>query len=86
MEVIYSPRFARDYKKLPTGIKDIAEKKENIFRNNPFDTRLKTHKLTGQLDGYWALSVTHSYRIIFDFVGEDTVRFYRVGPHTVYDV
>lgn len=45
MEIIYSSKFAREYKKLPNSIKDVAEEQEKIFRENPFDPRLKTHKL-----------------------------------------
>jgi len=47
MEIIYSPKFAREYKNLPLEIKKIAEVKEAIFRSNPFDAHLKTHKLHG---------------------------------------
>jgi len=37
MEIIYSPKFTREYKKLPRNIKDIAEEQEKIFRQNPFN-------------------------------------------------
>lgn len=55
MEILYLPKFARQYKKLPSLVKEHAEKKEKIFRKNPFDPRLKTHKLTGPLEGFLAL-------------------------------
>ncbi len=67
MTIIYSNRFAKEYKKLPTHIKDKAEKLEEIFRNDPFDDRLKTHKLSGELKNFWAFSINHNYRIIFEF-------------------
>lgn len=41
MEIIYSPAFARDYKKLPEGVKRLAEKQELLFRKDPFDPKLK---------------------------------------------
>jgi len=37
MEIIYSSKFAREYQKLPSNIKDIAEKRESLFRKDPFD-------------------------------------------------
>lgn len=52
MEIIYSPKFAREYKKLPVNIKDTAKQQEKIFRQNPFDPKLKTHKLKGRLSGF----------------------------------
>ena len=86
MRVLYHPKFVREYKKLPNNIKDQAEEKEKIFRDNPFDPRLKTHKLKGPLIGFWAFSVNQKYRIIFDFVDKDTVHFYSVGDNDIYDV
>ena len=60
-------------------------KKETIFRNNPFDFRLRTHKLSGPLDGFMAFSVLYKYRIIFVFVEKDIVEFYSIGNHDIYD-
>ncbi len=85
MRIIYLPRFAKEYKKLPREVQEAAEKKEKLFRLDPFDPRLKTHKLSGSLDGFWAFSITYSHRIIFDFAEANTVRFYRIGTHDVYD-
>ena len=86
MRVLYHPKFVREYKKLPNNIKDQAEEKEKIFRDNPFDPRLKIHKLKGPLSGFWVFSINHKYRIIFDFADINTVHFYSVGDHDIYDV
>ena len=85
MIILYLPRFAREYKRLPEQVKRIAEKKEIIFRNNPFHSQLKAHKLHGELDGFWSFSLNYRYRIIFDFVDNETVRFYSVGDHDIYE-
>jgi len=85
MEIIYSPRFAKSYKKLPARIKKIAEQKEAIFRNDPFDQRLKTHKLSGKLDGLLAFSIDQKYRIIFEFSKDKkTIYFHQAGDHDIY--
>ena len=84
MKILYRPRFAKEYKKLPAKVKILAEKREKIFRGDPFDPRLKIHKLKGPLTGFWSFSIDQKYRIIFDFVEADTVRFYSVGDHDVY--
>lgn len=85
MRIYYSSKFEREYKKLPRHIKDLAEEKEKIFRNNPFDSRLDTHKLGGRLKEFWAFSVDQKYRIIFEFAEKDTVWFHSVGDHSIYD-
>jgi len=38
-----------------------------LLSNDPFTTSLKSHKLTGQLEGLWSCSVTYDCRIIFAF-------------------
>lgn len=65
-------------------IKNLAEKKETVFRQDPFDRGLKTHKLHGVLEGFYAFSLTAEHRIIFDFADKNTVRFYDIGDHDIY--
>ena len=85
MKILYLPKFARQYKKLPKDIQELAERRERMFRKNPFDPRLKTHKLLGVFEGYYAFSVNFSYRIIFKFADKKTVWFYQIGTHDIYE-
>ena len=85
MIILYLSSFARMYKKLPIEIKRKAEAKEKIFRKNPFERSLETHKLGGRLRGKWAFSIDHKNRIVFDFSGDDVVKFYYVGDHSIYE-
>jgi mRNA-degrading endonuclease YafQ of YafQ-DinJ toxin-antitoxin module len=85
MKIYYLPKFKRQYRKLPREVQEIAEEKEVIFRKNPFDSQLKTHKLAGMLGGFWSFSVSYTHRIIFEFVEDGNVRFYQIGPHRIYD-
>lgn len=88
MKILYSSKFIRSYKKLPDEVKKSAEEKEKIFRQNPFDLRLKTHKLHGKFRGkiekYWSFSVGYKYRIVFRFTDKNTARFYLIGTHRIY--
>lgn len=84
MKIIYSPQFERAYKKLPLAVKKKAEKQEKLFRANPFDSRLKIHKLSGKLHEFWSFSIDYSYRIIFEFDGGEVVYFHDAGNHDVY--
>ncbi len=84
MKVYYSSKFAKEYKRLPLKVKIATEKKEKIFRRNPHDTRLKTHKLSGKLKDYYSFSIDYQYRIVFEFVGKKTVWFHSVGTHEIY--
>ena len=73
--------FDKHYKKLPRKIKDKAEEKESIFRENPFDPRLRTHKLHGKEKGLWVFWIDFHYRIKFIFLGEEEVLFLDIGTH-----
>ena len=55
--------FEKAYKKLPKTIREKAKEREQIFRNDSFDPRLNTHKLSGKDQGAWAFWVDYTYRI-----------------------
>ncbi len=84
MKIHYSSKFAKEYKSLPKRIKLLAEKKEMIFRKNPFEPGLKTHKLSGKLKDYYSFSIDYQTRIIFEFRDKNSVWFHSVGTHEIY--
>ena len=86
MLILYSPRFTKEYSKLPHELKTMFEEKESIFRSDPFDSRLETHKLRGKYVGYFAFSINYKYRVIFDYTDDrKDVRFHTVGTHDIYE-
>ena len=85
MRIFYYSKFIRQYKKLPAEIKILVKNKELIFRDDSFDSRLKTHKLSGRLDGLYSFSINHSYRIIFRISEEGFAEFYEIGNHDIYE-
>jgi len=84
MEIIYSLQFQREYQSFSEEIRKKAKERERIFRKNPFDSRLKTHKPHGPFGGFWAFSIDYHYRIVFEFAQSDLVYFHAVGTHDVY--
>ena len=52
-----------------------------IFLENPFDSRLRTHKLTGSLKELWSFSIEYDIRVVFYFVADDKVVFVDIGTH-----
>lgn len=83
-KIIYSPRFNREYKKLPNKIKNLIEEKEQIFCKDPFNKKLKAHKLSGKFKGLWSFSVDYQYRIIFEFTNKSVIYLHSVGTHRIY--
>ncbi len=85
MTIYYSSKFKREYKKLPPSVKKETEKQEVLFRKNPFDSQLGTHKLKGRLKDFWAFWIDSRHRIIFEFRDNDTVWFHSAGDHSIYE-
>lgn len=81
MKILYSSRFLRSFEKLPVKIQSEFRRREDVFRRNPFDPILKTHKLKGRSD--WAFLITHEIRVIFIF-GKNIFRFLNIGDHSMY--
>lgn len=84
MDIIYTPKFVKTYRKLPLRIKLLCEKKEKIFVKDPHDSRLKTHPLGGELAGRWSFWVNYEYRVVFRFEDKSSVLFLVVGTHEIY--
>lgn len=84
MKIIYASKFAREYKKLSKEVKLLAEEKEKIFRKNPFNSILDTHKLHGRFKDFWSFSVGFKYQVVFEFEDNNTVYFHSIGDHSIY--
>lgn len=84
MKIFYLKKFIKQYRKLSPEAKRLAEEKEIIFRKNPFDSRLKTHKLHGDLKEFFSFFTNNDVRVIFDFDENKNVRFYTIGNHDIY--
>ena len=84
MKIFYFPKFLRHYKSLAFDVKSRAVIAEDLFRKNPFDRKLKTHKLSGTFKGYWAFSIDIRYRVIFELYKKDIILFHDVGSHNIY--
>ena len=74
IKIYYSSQFIKSLKRLPENIAILVEGKQSFFMINPFNSLLKTHKLTGKLSQYYSFSITNSYRIIF----------VNIGTHEIY--
>ena len=82
--VKYRPVFLKHLSRLPKGIIEKAKEREQIFRKNAFDPRLRTHKLHGRDKDSWAFWIDYTYRIKFIFLSEEEVLFLDVGTHDIY--
>ena len=83
-EIVFSSAFKRALKKRVEGRKALGEKfwrRVEIFTGNPYDPRLRTHKLSGELKEYWSFTIEYDVRVIFQFVPKNRVIFEDIGTH-----
>ena len=81
----YSNLFLKKLSRLPKHVVDVAQKKERLFKVEPFHSSLRTHKLHGKDLGAWGFWIDYRYRIKFVFVNDSHVLFLDVGLHDIYD-
>jgi len=84
IDVSFSSSFLKTYKKKIKGdssLEEVFDEKLQIFLADPFDSRLKTHKLSGNLNDVWSFSVNFNIRVTFYFAGKNKVVFEYLGTH-----
>jgi mRNA-degrading endonuclease YafQ of YafQ-DinJ toxin-antitoxin module len=51
------------------------------FTANAHDSRLRTHKLSGELRGLWSFTVEYDVRVVFYFLPRQRAVFVDIGTH-----
>ena len=69
MEVSFSKSFKKAFKKRLSSntLENEFWNRLELFTIDPFDPKLKTHKLSGKLKGLWSFSLEYNIRIVFFF-------------------
>ena len=85
MEVSFSDSFKKVFKKRvkSTEIETEFWIRLELFVNDPFDARLKTHKLSGKLKELWSFSIEYNLRVVFYFTKNKPKKavFVDIGTH-----
>ena len=84
IEIAFGSSFKRAFKKRVAGNANIEARfweRVEAFKNNPFDPKLRTHKLSGKLKDLWSFSIEYDLRVIFYFVDDQRTLFIDIGTH-----
>jgi len=84
IRAIWDEGFKRSYKKRVKMDEELRRRfwqRLELFLSTPFARQLRTHKLSGKLEGLWAFSVDEDCRVVFEFMGEDRVLLIDIGSH-----
>lgn len=80
MRFVVSSRFTRRVRKLDERRAVLVRAALRRFAAGPRDPLLRTHKLKGDLAGYWAFSVDDDLRVLFRWDG-DVAFLVNLGSH-----
>ncbi len=84
IRIAWDQGFKRIYKKKIKYNNELKKKFWEaiaLFSKTPFNPRLKTHKLVGKLEGFWAFSIAYDYRVVFRFIDDEEVLLIDIGTH-----
>lgn len=83
IEIGVSSSFRRAFKKriVDKELERLFWRKMEVFSNNPYEPSLKTHKLSGELEGLWSFSINYDIRVIFKFMNKNRVLLTDIGSH-----
>jgi addiction module RelE/StbE family toxin len=84
IKIRWDQGFKRTYRKKVKNDPDLRERfwgAMELFSRNPFHQKLRTHKLSGKLEGLWAFSVSYDCRVVFEFLNGDEVLLVDIGGH-----
>ncbi len=84
LAIVYSPTFARMFKRLEGGLQDEAIERISLFRDIKNHHVLKVHKLRGQFSDKYGFSVNYQTRIVFQYLTKKEVALMAIGDHDIY--
>jgi len=82
-DAAFEKKFEKYKKRLTEKERANLRGKFEIFKENVFDKRLKTHKLKGGLEDYYAFSLSYENRLVFKIADNETVYLVEIGSHDV---
>ncbi len=82
-ELVFTERFKKNFKNLPSAIQKQFDKKLDLFLNNPRHPSLNIHRYLG-FNEVWEAYISKQYRFTFSFTKESII-FRNIGPHSIID-
>lgn len=84
MKAKFSPFVQRTIIRMYKKDKNLVEriqKQINLFESDAKHPSLRLHKLKGNLDSMWSISITTSIRMVFRIIDKETAYFVDIGTH-----
>ena len=83
MAILFTSEFQQKLKEIKRYRPKLFQKIEKqlfTFSQNSHHPSLRTHKLRGDLNNAWSISITSDYRALY-YVSEENYVFFALGTH-----
>jgi addiction module RelE/StbE family toxin len=78
----YSKKFKKQYQKLSPKLRQKAKNQIALWQDNPHDTSLRTHRLSGKMSRFYSIDITSDVRALYEVIGGETYLYQIVGTHS----
>ncbi len=82
LQITYTDRFKKHYKKLSSEEKDLFKRKLSLFAGNPLHPSLRVKRIQGTAD-LFEFSVNMDIRVIWFYEGDRLVALVDIGHHDI---
>ena len=82
MAALFHKTFAKKYARLPRRLQIQTDARIALFLKSPDYPQLHVHALKGDRSKQWSFNVTGDYRVVYEYLPDDTVRFLTIGTHS----
>lgn len=82
MTIQYTPKFKKQYKKIPNKFQAQFDHRLRLFVENPTNPQLRIHPLKGSYSGYWSMNINGDLRALYLKKGDEIIIFALIGTHS----
>ena len=82
MTIQYTPKFKKQYKKLPDKLQHQFDERLRLFVKDPSNPVLRVHPLKGSYSGYWSMNISGDLRALYLKKSDELIIFALIGTHS----
>lgn len=82
IKIKYTKKFRKQYSKLNPKVRLQFKKRQRLWLNDPYNTQLHLHMLTGVYTGLYSINITGDIRALYEKIDDSYVIFGFIGTHS----
>lgn len=82
MQLLYTPTFKKQYRKLPKLFQQQFDNRLKLFLLDPTHPTLRIHPLIGKYHDYWSMNVNGDLRALYSKKSQQIIIFALIGTHS----